>query len=87
MLAVWGVALGTTYMLWLYYRVALGDVRPALRAIPLDLNVREVATLAPMALLAVIIGLYPESVLGFLRVSVAQLLAVAAAPVHVAGGM
>ena len=86
-LAVWGVALGTTYMLWLYYRVALGDVRPALRAIPLDLNVREVATLAPMALLAVIIGLYPESMLGFLRVSVAKLLAVAAAPAHVVRGM
>ena len=28
-MAVWGVALGTTYILWLYYRVALGEVRPA----------------------------------------------------------
>jgi NADH-quinone oxidoreductase subunit M len=86
-LAVWGVALGTTYILWLYYRVALGEVRPALRGLPLDLNAREVATLAPMALLAVVIGLYPESVLGFLRVSVAQLLVVVAAPVEALGGM
>ena len=86
-LAVWGVALGTTYILWLYYRVALGDVKPALRGLPLDLNAREVATLAPLALLAIIIGLYPLSVLGVLRVSVAQLLATAAAPARVVGGM
>jgi NADH-quinone oxidoreductase subunit M len=86
-LAVWGVALGTTYMLWLYYRVALGEIRPGLRGLPLDLNAREVATLAPMAVLAVVIGLYPESVLGFLRVSVAQLLVVVAAPIDVAGPM
>jgi NADH-quinone oxidoreductase subunit M len=74
-MGVWGVALGTTYLLWLYYRVALGELRPGLQALrDLDLNAREVATLAPLALLAVLIGLYPESVLGFLRVSVAQLL-------------
>jgi NADH-quinone oxidoreductase subunit M len=86
-MAVWGVALGTTYILWLYYRVALGDAKPSLRALPLDLNVREVLTLLPMAFLAVAIGLYPESVLGFLRVSVAQLLATVTAPAAVAGGM
>ncbi|MGH9659578.1 MAG: complex I subunit 4 family protein [Bryobacteraceae bacterium] len=73
-MAVLGVALGTIYMLWLYYRVALGELRAGLRGLRLDLNAREVATLAPLALLAVWIGLYPESVLGFLRVSVAQLL-------------
>jgi NADH-quinone oxidoreductase subunit M len=73
-MAVWGVALGTTYILWLYYRVALGDVSPGLRGLRLDLNVREAATLAPLVLLALVIGLYPEIVLGFLRASVAQLL-------------
>jgi NADH:ubiquinone oxidoreductase subunit 4 (subunit M) len=39
-----------------------------------------VATLAPLALLALVIGLYPESVLGFLRASVTQLLAAMLAP-------
>jgi NADH-quinone oxidoreductase subunit M len=76
-LAIWGVALGTTYILWLYYRMALGDPRPGLRALGtlrLDLNAREVATLAPLVVLALVIGLYPESVLSFLRVSVTQLL-------------
>jgi NADH-quinone oxidoreductase subunit M len=85
-LAVWGVALGTTYILWLYYRVVMGDPRPGLRGLRLDLNGREMVTLAPLVLLTVVIGLYPESVLGFLRASVAQLLA-AAAPGAVAGRM
>ena len=84
-MGVWGVALGTTYILWLYYRVVLGDVNPGLRGLRLDLNAREMATLAPLALLAVVIGLYPESVLSFLRVSVTQLLGAVSAPGAVAG--
>jgi NADH-quinone oxidoreductase subunit M len=80
-MAIWGVALGTAYLLWLYYRVALGELRSGLRGrLHLDLNAREVATLAPLALLALVIGLYPESVLGFLRASVTQLLAAMPAP-------
>jgi NADH-quinone oxidoreductase subunit M len=74
-MAVFGMALGTTYILWLYYRVVMGEAPPALRGLRLDLNLREAATLAPLALLALLIGLYPESVLGFLRPSVARLLA------------
>ena len=85
--AVWGIALGTTYMLWLYYRVALGEARPALRALRLEPNAREAATLAPLAFLALVIGLYPESVLGFLRVSVEQLLAAVAASREIAGSL
>jgi NADH-quinone oxidoreductase subunit M len=73
-MAVWGIALGATYIVWLYYRLVLGDVRPTLRGLSLDLNAREVATLTPLAVLALVIGVYPESVLGFLRASVAQVL-------------
>jgi NADH-quinone oxidoreductase subunit M len=87
-MAVWGVALGTTYIVWLYYRVALGEVHPELREKRLDLGFREVATLVPLVVMAVVIGLYPESVLGFLRVPVAELLdAVLASPIAVAEGM
>jgi NADH-quinone oxidoreductase subunit M len=72
-------------MVWLFYRVAMGEVNPGLAGLRLDLNAREVATLAPLALLAVVIGLYPESVLGFLRASVADLL-VAVDTVNAGGG-
>jgi NADH-quinone oxidoreductase subunit M len=78
--AVWGVALGTTYMVWLFYRVAMGEINPGLEGLKLELNLREVATLAPLALLAVCLGLYPESVLSYLRAPVAELLASGVAP-------
>jgi len=73
--AVWGVALGTMYMLWLYYRVVMGNFNPRLEGLALELNAREVATLAPLALLALCLGLYPECVLSYLHAPVAKLLA------------
>jgi NADH-quinone oxidoreductase subunit M len=80
-MAIWGVALGTTYVVWLYYRVALGNVTPGLLGhVRLDLNAREIATLAPLVIMALVIGLYPESVLSFLRASVTHLLAAVAVP-------
>jgi NADH-quinone oxidoreductase subunit M len=85
--AVWGVALGTTYILWLYYRMALGEARPALEGLRLELKMREVATLAPLAVLALVLGVYPDAVLGVVRESVGLLLAALAAPGHIAGRM
>jgi NADH-quinone oxidoreductase subunit M len=38
----WGVALGTTYVIWLYYRVIMGKMNPSLAGLKLDLNLREV---------------------------------------------
>jgi NADH-quinone oxidoreductase subunit M len=73
--AVWGVALGTAYIIWLYYRVVMGEINPGLVGLRLELNAREVATLAPLAVLAVCLGLYPEYVLSYLRAPVSQLLA------------
>ena len=78
--AVWGVALGTTYLIWFYYRVVMGEMNPGLAGLKLELNAREMATLAPLALLAVGLGLYPESVLSYLHAPVAQLLAVGVTP-------
>ncbi len=74
-MAVWGVALGTAYLVWLYYRVVMGETNPGLEGLKLELNAREVATLAPLALLALCLGLYPELVLSYLRAPVAELLA------------
>ena len=79
-MAIWGVALGTTYLVWLYYRVAMGELNPGLKGLKLELSAREIATLAPLASLALLLGLYPECVLSYLRVPVAQLLAAGATP-------
>jgi NADH-quinone oxidoreductase subunit M len=79
-MAVWGVALGTAYLVWLFYRVAMGESNPALVGLKLELNAREMATLAPLALLAVCLGLYPDYVLSYVHAPVAQLLAAGVAP-------
>jgi NADH-quinone oxidoreductase subunit M len=73
-MAVLGVALGTTYLLWLFYRMVLREMRSELRVLKLDLNAREVVTLAPLVVLTIVIGVNPESVLGILRPAVAHLL-------------
>ena len=72
-MAIWGVALGTIYMVWLYYRVVMGEVNPGLKGLKLELNVREIATLAPLAFLAVCLGVYPDCVLSYLHETVSAL--------------
>ena len=79
-MAIWGVALGTIYLLWLYYRVVMGDLNPGLEGLKLELNARELVILAPLTFLALCLGLYPELVLSYLRVPVAALLAVGGTP-------
>ena len=74
-MAIWGVALGTTYLVWLYYRVVMGQVNPGLAGLKLELNVREIATLAPLAFLVVCLGVYPDCVLSYVRETVDALLA------------
>ena len=78
--AIWGVALGTTYMVWLFYRVVMGKTNSGLAGMKLELNAREVATLAPLALLTICLGVYPECVLSYLRVPVAELLSLGVTP-------
>jgi NADH-quinone oxidoreductase subunit M len=79
-IAIWGVVLGTIYLIWLYYRVIMGDTNPGLAGLKLELNAREVAILAPLAFLAVYLGLYPECILSFLHAPVAHLLSAGATP-------
>jgi NADH-quinone oxidoreductase subunit M len=74
-MAIWGVVLGTIYMVWLFYRVVMGETHEGLRGLNLELNAREILTLAPLAVAAVCLGLYPEFVLSFLHAPVAELLA------------
>jgi len=73
-MAVWGVALGTTYLVWLFYRMVMGDVNPGLEGLKLELGVREIATLAPLAFVAVYLGVYPDCVLSYLHETVDALL-------------
>ncbi|MBN1912555.1 MAG: NADH-quinone oxidoreductase subunit M [Pirellulales bacterium] len=65
--AVAGVVVGAWYMLWLVQRVFFGPLRePEHRStdettsLPTDLNARETATLAPLVVLTLWIGVWPS---------------------------
>jgi NADH-quinone oxidoreductase subunit M len=61
--AVWGIVLAAAYLLWLFQRVILGEVKDDEIAALKDLNFREAMTLIPLAILAVWMGLYPTPIL------------------------
>ncbi|MFV0625153.1 NADH-quinone oxidoreductase subunit M [Sphingomonas sp. ac-8] len=69
-----GIILGAAYMLFLYRRVAYGPLdKDDVRAMP-DVSAREVALLAPIAAVALWMGVYPESFLAPMRNDVTTLL-------------
>ncbi|MCO6416700.1 NADH-quinone oxidoreductase subunit M [Siccirubricoccus sp. KC 17139] len=68
-----GMVLGAAYMLYLYRRVIFGKItKKDLRAL-LDLSPREYAVFAPLILLALWMGVYPQPFLDFFEASVAAL--------------
>jgi NADH-quinone oxidoreductase subunit M len=74
-LAATGTILGAAYMLWLYRRVIFGALLQShLRTIR-DLRVHEIAAFAPLALLVLVMGVYPALFLDPMAASVDHLLA------------
>ncbi len=62
-----GIILGAAYMLYLYRRIAFGEiVHDDVRVMP-DLSMREVALLLPIGLAVLWMGVYPESFLAPMR--------------------
>jgi NADH-quinone oxidoreductase subunit M len=74
-LAATGTILGAAYMLWLYRRVIFGALLQShLRTIR-DLRAHEIAAFAPLALLVLVMGIYPALFLDPMAASVDHLLA------------
>ncbi len=72
--ATTGVILSAGYALTLYRKVALGAlVKDPLKHIP-DMTPRELALLAPLALLTIFFGIYPSPILNLLGVPVEAIL-------------
>lgn len=75
LLCTTGIILGASYMLYLYRRVAFGDLtKDDVRAMP-DLSPREIAMMLPIALAVLWMGIYPESFLAPMRGDVGAILA------------
>ncbi len=72
--ATFGVILSAAYALWLYRRVIFGKLEKASLKNITDLNMREVAILAPLVLLTILFGIWPAPIIDVTTASVEQLL-------------
>lgn len=65
-----GVLLGAGYLLWTYQRVFFGQLKNQEYSKLPDLHIREVASLTPLIIFMLLVGVYPKSVITFLSVSI-----------------
>jgi NADH-quinone oxidoreductase subunit M len=72
-LAMGGIVLAASYMLWMLQRVALGQPATRTAALLPDINAREAATLVPLAVVVLWVGVYPGFLMEMIDTSVAQL--------------
>ena len=66
------IVLTAGYLLWTLQRVWLGAPNAKYLALP-DVTPRELATLVPLAVIVVVLGVYPHAVLDLIDASLAQL--------------
>jgi NADH-quinone oxidoreductase subunit M len=81
-----GIILGAVYMLWMFQRVIFGPLDKAENQTLHDLSSRELAVFAPILLLIVIMGVYPQPFLSRMEPAVQKYVAriqqkIAAAPI------
>ena len=73
LLAMGGLVLAASYMLWMLQRVALGKAATHTASLLPDLTVRELATLVPLALIVFWVGVYPGPLMEMMDTCVAKL--------------
>ena len=73
LLSMGGIVLAAAYMLWMLQKVVMGEPNTkAAESLP-DLSSRELATVIPLAILVLWIGLYPGPLMEMMDVSVTHL--------------
>jgi NADH-quinone oxidoreductase subunit M len=60
------------YLLWCFQRIYLGPLNEKYQSLP-DLSLREAFTLVPLAIIVLILGVYPQAVLSLLNTSLVHL--------------
>ena len=74
LISMGGILLAASYMLWMLQRLALGEPRTEAAKILPDISNRELATLIPLAILVLSIGLYPGPLMEMMDASVIHLI-------------
>jgi NADH-quinone oxidoreductase subunit M len=67
-----GVLLGAAYMLWAFQRLFMGSFNERNKDLA-EINAREIATLVPLAVIVIILGVYPMPVLDLISASLSDL--------------
>ena len=60
LLAMGGIVLAASYILWMLQRVVLGQAATSTAAQLPDITRREMATLAPLAMIVLLVGVFPQ---------------------------
>src|ERR671934_107499 len=84
--ATTGIIFAAVYLLWMYQRVAFGEMRDEANRRLSDLTPREWAVLVPVLILIVWIGVYPRTFTTKTEASVQALIALVETKASVAGG-
>jgi len=74
-LSATGMILGGGYSLWLFNRVAFGNIKVQYMNVFSDVDKREFATLLPLVILTLVMGIYPEIFLDPMHLTCNNLLA------------
>jgi len=73
LISMGGIVLAAAYMLWMLQRVALGEPSTKAAGLLPDLSRRELASVIPLAILVLWIGLYPGPLMEMMDASVSHL--------------
>ena len=73
LLSMGGIVLAAAYMLWMLQRVALGEPSNKAAGVLPDLSRRELATVIPLAIMVLWIGVYPGPLMEMMDASVTHL--------------
>jgi NADH-quinone oxidoreductase subunit M len=74
LISMGGIVLAAAYMLWMIQRVVLGEPKTEAAKMLPDLSNRELATLIPLAILVLCIGLYPGPLMELMDTTVIHLI-------------
>lgn len=69
-----GLVLGAVYMLWAYQRVMFGPVVKKINMGLKDLNPREIALMIPLAVMMLLMGVYPQPFLSRMEPTVTKMI-------------
>jgi NADH-quinone oxidoreductase subunit M len=67
-----GIVVGAAYFLWTLQRVFLGELNPKYADIP-EINKREIATLVPLGILTIVLGVWPSIAINMFNEAVKML--------------